>query len=183
MGFFSSLKGQLGRDTGRFISNKIFGVCHAIRFQNISAAGSLLNKVTEEVDSLKTELINSSNKKHFQKKASKIAEMKVPKQKDPLIDMLNFLVVEVSSNNWDNISNDDSEVSKYSNVYLDAALEKYEQCLFFLVTKFPNATIEIEMYKRQLRKVKRKRFLQKYWLFLVAILLVSVFLIMLYIDK
>ena len=46
MGFFSSLKGQLGRDTGRFISNKIFGGKHAIRFQNVSTAQNLLNDIS-----------------------------------------------------------------------------------------------------------------------------------------
>ena len=178
----SSLKGQLGRDTGRFISNKIFGNRHATKFQNVGTIGNLLGGISEGVETLKTEFTNSS-KKHFQKKATNIAALKVPKQKEELIDMLNFLVVEVSSNNWEDNGDNNTELSKYSNVYLDTVLKKYEQCLFFLITKFPNATLEIEMYKKQLIKVKLKRFWQKNWLFLVAIPLLLAFLIMVYINR
>ncbi|WGU68990.1 hypothetical protein QIU18_10040 [Capnocytophaga canimorsus] len=47
MGFFSSLKGQLGRDTGRFISNKIFGNKHASKYQRVNDTGrSLLGSGT-----------------------------------------------------------------------------------------------------------------------------------------
>ena len=84
MGFISSLKGQLGRDTGRFISNKIFGNRHATKFQNVGTIGNLLGGISEGVETLKTEFTNSS-KKHFQKKATNIAALKVPKQKEELI--------------------------------------------------------------------------------------------------
>ncbi len=167
MGFFSSLKGQLGRDTGRFISNKIFGGKHAIRFQNVSTAQNLLKDISEEIEGLKTK-INNSEKKYFRKKATKIAEMKVPKQKNELIDMLNFLLAETFSNSWNEGGDDETDSSKYTNLYLDVVLKKYEQCLFFLITNFPKATKEIHMYEKQYKRIKRKRFLQKYGIFLLV---------------
>lgn len=51
MGFFSSLKTQLGRDTGRFISNKIFGDRHATKYQRVSSTGKSLLGSTNNTSS------------------------------------------------------------------------------------------------------------------------------------
>ena len=48
MGFFSSLKGQLGRDTGRVISNKVYGNRHATKYQRVDNAKAVAKNIKLE---------------------------------------------------------------------------------------------------------------------------------------
>ena len=96
MGFFSSLKGQLGRDTGRLISNKVYGNRHATKYQRVDNSKTiaknlkleqkygleLLEKEKNiEIDFLKQkeEIKNIQDKKAFvDQNLKKIIGMKVP---------------------------------------------------------------------------------------------------------
>ena len=48
MGFFSSLKGQLGRDTGRLISNKVYGNRHASKYQRVNSSDNITKNLKLE---------------------------------------------------------------------------------------------------------------------------------------
>lgn len=48
MGFFSSLKGQLGRDTGRVISNKVYGNRHATKYQRVDNSKTIAKNIKLE---------------------------------------------------------------------------------------------------------------------------------------
>ena len=48
MGFFSSLKGQLGRDTGRLISNKVYGNRHATKYQRVDNSKTIAKNLKLE---------------------------------------------------------------------------------------------------------------------------------------
>ena len=64
MGFFSSLKGQLGRDTGRLISNKVYGNRHATKYQRVDAQNTRANLKAQrdyELAILEQEQQNSDN--------------------------------------------------------------------------------------------------------------------------
>ena len=49
MAFFKSFFNQIGRDTGRLVSNKIFGDKHAIRHQHVGSEKSGAN--SDDADS------------------------------------------------------------------------------------------------------------------------------------
>ncbi|WP_291123097.1 hypothetical protein, partial [Flavobacterium sp. UBA6046] len=161
MGFFNSLKGQVGRDTGRRISNSIFGNKHAIKYQRVDADNSdnvkrnLKIQRDNELEILEQERENKrlkledkrkykkleyedqKNRKddlEHEKNITQIISTKVPQKKEDLIDVLNELSMMISANPWKSALEDDNKIS---NSYSDAALKKYEQCLYVLKNRFP----------------------------------------------
>ena len=91
--------------------------------------------------------------------------MKVPNSKETIIDNLHSLSVEITSNKW---KDSDKEINKISNVYTEALFKKYEQHLFTLKNKFPNA-IEIQYIEKQNKSFQKQVFFQKYKLAFIAI--------------
>ena len=185
MGFFSSLKGQLGRDTGRVISNKVYGNRHATKYQRVDNSktiaknlkleqkyelGLLEKEKNNEIDFLKQkeEIKNFQDKKAFvDQNLKKIIGMKVPNSKDGIIDNLHSLSVEITSNKW---KDSEDEINKISNVYTDALFKKYEQHLVTLKSKFPSA-VEIQYFEKQSKAFQKQAFFQKYKLIFIGIIL------------
>lgn len=185
MGFFSSLKGQLGRDTGRLISNKIYGNRHATKYQRVDDSKTiaknlkleqeyeleLLEKEKNiEIDFLKQkeEIKNIQDKKTFvDQNLKEVIGMKVPDSKDRIIENLHSLSVEITSNKW---KDSEDEINKISNVYTDALFKKYEQHLVTLKSKFPSA-VEIQYFEKQSKTFQKQAFFQKYKLIFIAIIL------------
>ena len=185
MGFFSSLKGQLGRDTGRLISNKIYGNRHATKYQRVDDSKTiaknlkleqeyeleLLEKEKNiEIDFLKQkeEIKNIQDKKVFvDQNLKEIIGMKVPDSKDRIIENLHSLSIEISSNKW---KDSEDEINKITNVYTDALFKKYEQHLVTLKSKFPSA-VEIQYFEKQSKAFQKQAFFQKYKLIFIGIIL------------
>ena len=185
MGFFSSLKGQLGRDTGRLISNKVYGNRHATKYQRVDNSKTIAKNLkleqkyelellekekNNEIDFLKQkeEIKNIQDKKAFvDQNLKKIIGMKVPNSKDGIIDNLHSLSVEITSNKW---KDSEDEINKISNVYTDALFKKYEQHLVTLKSKFPSA-VEIQYFEKQSKTFQKQAFFQKYKLIFVGIIL------------
>lgn len=185
MGFFSSLKGQLGRDTGRLISNKIYGNRHATKYQRVDDSKNiaknlkleqeyeleLLEKEKNiEIDFLKQkeEIKNIQDKKTFvDQNLKEIIGMKVPDSKDRIIENLHSLSIEITSNKW---KDSEDEINKISNVYTDALFKKYEQHLIALKSKFPSA-VEIQYFEKQSKAFQKQAFFQKYKLIFIGIIL------------
>lgn len=186
MGFFGSLKGQLGRDTGRYISNKIFGNKHASKYQRVNSTGKSLMKIplkdtaftensyySHSIEEVNSQTLQENGERKEQRefalkseKAMKeLISMKIPTQKKPLMDMMFKLSSIISSNPHRNIF---EEEYLFSNQYANVALKKYEQCLYMLKTKFPNST-EIQFFENKYRKKKQIAFLQCYWSILLLI--------------
>ena len=183
MGFFSSLKGQLGRDTGRLISNKVYGNRHATKYQRVDNSKTIAKNLkleqkyvlellekekNNEIDFLiqKEEIKNIQDKKAFvDQNLKKIIGMKVPNSKDGIIDNLHSLSVEITSNKW---KDSEDEINKISNVYTDALFKKYEQHFVTLKSKFPSA-VEIQYFEKQNKTFQKQAFFQKYKLALIVI--------------
>ena len=185
MGFFISLKGQLGRDTGRVISNKVYGNRHATKYQRVDNSKTIAKNIKREqkyelellekeknieIDFLKQkeEIKNIQDKKTFvDQNLKKIIGMKVPNSKDGIIDNLHSLSVEITSNKW---KDSEDEINKISNVYTDALFKKYEQHLVTLKSKFPSA-VEIQYFEKQSKAFQKQAFFQKYKLIFIGIIL------------
>lgn len=191
MGFFSSLKGQLGRDTGRLISNKVFGNRHAIRHQSVGSGFKLREKSLKskrehelkllreekdyELEILEQEQQNikqlqlRENDLRLEKEIAKIISVKVPQKKEDLMEALNELSMIISANPWKSILDADN---KSSNNYSNVVLKKYEQCLFSFKTKFPKER-EIIYYENLFKKLKKEsikgKFSVIFLLFIVVI--------------
>lgn len=178
MGFFNSLKGQVGRDTGRVISNTIFGNKHASKYQRVNAQNTKANlkaqrdfelKILEqEQQNRETEhnqLQLRENNLRLKKDIVNIVSIKIPQKKDDLTEALNELLMMISANPWKSILDVEN---KESNNYSDVVLKKYEQCLFSLKTRFPKEG-EIFYYESQFKKLKRESIKGKFSIIFIAI--------------
>lgn len=166
MGFFNSLKGQVGRDTGRVISNSIFGNKHATKYQRVDAQNTKANLKAQrdyELEILEQEQQNSDNEFErlqlrennlkLEKEIANIISIKIPQKKEDLMEALNELSMMIHANPWKNILEGEN---KTSNNYSDVVLKKYEQCLFSLKTKFSKER-EIIYYESQFNKFKKEK--------------------------
>lgn len=166
MGFFNSLKGQVGRDTGRVISNTIFGNRHATKYQRVDAQNTKANLKAQrdyELEILEQEQQNTDNafkqlqlrenNLRLEKEIANIVSVKVPQKKEDLMEALNELSMMISANPWKSILDKEN---KSSNNYSDVVLKKYEQCLFSLKIKFPKEG-EIIYYESQFKKFKKEK--------------------------
>jgi hypothetical protein len=176
MGFFNSLKGQVGRDTGRVISNTIFGNRHASKYQRVEAQKTRANLKVQrdyELKILEQEQQNREtehnqlreNNLRLKKDIVNIVSIKIPQKKDDLMQALNELLMMISANPWKSILEAEN---KESNNYSDVVLKKYEQCLFSLKAKFPKEG-EIVYYESQFKKLKRESIKGKFSIIFIAI--------------
>ncbi|MBC7438401.1 MAG: hypothetical protein H7250_00245 [Flavobacterium sp.] len=166
MGFFNSLKGQVGRDTGRVISNSIFGNKHATKYQRVDAQNTKANLKAQrnyELEILEQEEQNSENEFErlqlrennlkLEKEIANIISVKVPQKKEDLMEALDELYMMIYANPWKDIIDTENTLS---NKYSDVVLKKYEQCLFSLKNKFPKER-EIIYYENQIKKLNNEK--------------------------
>lgn len=159
MGFFKSLKSQVGRDTGRVISNAVWGDKHASVYRR--AGGKINEKRIEAQMEAQREAHEQMVKQQQLEKIQDVTEsnvasiiaMKLPKQKDELIEMLQELFVKLTVNPWGSVVKDECKIT---NKYADAIVTKADQIVFTFKTKFPNE-FEILYYEQQLNELKKQR--------------------------
>lgn len=140
MGFFSSFKGQIGRDTGKVVSNLVWGDKHASVYRRAQSRYS--TKKQEEKEEAEFERLVQEQKiekaqEIVDKGIAKVISMKIPQKKELIIEMLQELTVMLIANPWGSVY---KEEFKITNKYSDAILAKYEQALFTLKAKYSTIT-------------------------------------------
>lgn len=91
--------------------------------------------------------------------------MELPNDKNELFNFALNLITEIKSNRWSSNSSDEEETS---NEYLEAHYQKLKQVKTKL--QFINAKIEVEHVNKELKKIRNRRFAQKYWVYFVLII-------------
>jgi hypothetical protein len=183
MGFFKSLKSQVGRDTGRVISNAVWGDKHASVYRR---AGDKINEKRIEAQmeaqieaqrEAQERMIKQQQLEKIQDvtetNVASIIAMKLPKQKDELIEMLQELFVKLTANPWGSVFKDECKIT---NKYADAIVTKADQIVFTFKTKFSNE-FEILYYEQQLNELKKQRKKKMYTEVVIVSAIVAVFLI------
>lgn len=196
--FGNSLKRELGKNTGKFISNVVFGDMHSTPYRRVDArrkaasaariAEAEARRKVEEVkkeaklEAARMRLEEARERAEFDRKNQLYAidgaviknidllnSQRIPTDKADLLQMLSELSVLLKANKWQTNS-DEAEIR---NKYTDALLEKYTQCvreLEFIDANEPH----LKYYKGAASKAKRNRFIKKYqfWLLLLLVLLI-----------
>jgi len=169
-----SFKRQIGRDTGKVVSNLLFGDKHSTPFrtsttnkrQNKNERKSIELKQKQNLQSIDGAVINAIDQ---------IIALQIPKDENSITEILNGFDVQLNSNKWKEASGDDEE-TKIRNKYPDAVLEKYKQCVREL--EFLNANKKrIEFYSKKLKKHKRNRFIAKNKTILICVIFFSLAMI------
>lgn len=177
--FFKSMKGQLGRDTGRLISNFIFGDRHSAPFRRVDgnskpskSAGNRLSAELEEMEELlmqEMELMQAN--RATEEKISAVLKDQVPDDEKELIKYLTIISAELHGLGW---KNEFSEKEKVINGYSDALLARLKTALFVLETSYPSND-KIAFFRSFIKKQTRRKNFKKN----IGIIIVSAFFIIL----
>ena len=181
--FKKSFFRELGKNTGKWASNKLFGDNWSTPYRfsnsNTKLAKEAL-KIEQEIsdrefenelelkklEHLFSQTTDTNNKKQ------EIISLVLPNNKESLFEFANFLLSNIYSAGW---GRDDEH--QHLNSFSNACLIKLKQCK----TKFKmmNASFEVKYLNKEIRTINRKRFFEKHGdiLGLIAMMVVSFLLL------
>ncbi len=188
--FGKSFERELGKNTGKWVSNVIFGDGHATPYRRAeSKRQQKLNQQRIQEDNFHQQRLTQIR---FEDKIRKkeqllvidgavlenvdlLSSIKIPNNIEKVVDLLSELSIQVKTNKWHN----NNEEGKIRNKYNEALLEKYNQTFLRLKTIDPNHS-QIEYFEKNLKSFKKKRLLKKnQTLIILASIIFAVFCIFL----
>lgn len=163
MGFWNSFKGQLGKDTARAVSRKLYGDKHAILYRRIESNSSKAN-LQEKIER-ETELRKLDYKyTHLQKlsgetdrRIQQINSLQIPTTQKGLDNLLGQLLYLIKANSQNHL---DGEEEILMNAYVDTLFAKYEHILTIMGHQFPTDS-KTYYYSNQYKILRKKRFWKK----------------------
>ena len=185
--FKKSLFKEIGKNTGKWASNKLFGDNWSTpyRFSNSGTgmakeALQIEKKIEKKIQEKKVDnQIEIERLKHVfaqnrnsQKIKNEIIEMSLPENRDDLFTFSNFILSNIYGSGWDH--NDEKD---YLNAFSDVCLNKLKQCK--IKFQVMGALFEGKYLEKEIRTLKRKRLFEKYGLFVFVFIL---FVILIYIN-
>ena len=181
--FKKSLFRELGKNTGKWASNKLFGDNWSTpyRFSNSGAAiAKEALKIEKEIEEKKVDnQLEIERLKHVfsqnrnsQEMKNEIIVMSLPENRDDLFTFANFILSNIYGSGWDH---DDEK--EYLNAFSDVCLNKLKQCK--IKFKVIGALFETKYLEKEIRTLKRKRFFEKYGIIVFVFIL---FVILIYIN-
>lgn len=201
--FFNSFKGQLGRDTGRLVSNFIYGDKHSAPYRRVEQASRRRKKAeateadTEPVDTPNSETLwNSIGKalnggedeeeKKLREKAEIVKDdmnsrmdglnqIRTPQEERELVSFLLELSSLLQGNKW---ASDGGEETEARNKYADLLFHRFGQGLYVMEAMFPN-NHTLPMFRKSYKSFRRQRFRKKYliWIIIPSVLIVFWYLL------
>ena len=181
--FKKSLFRELGKNTGKWASNKLFGDNWSTpyRFSNSGAAiAKEALKIEKEIEEKKVDnQLEIEKLKHVfsqnrnsQEMKNEIIVMSLPENRDDLFTFANFILSNIYGSGWDH---DDEK--EYLNAFSDVCLNKLKQCK--IKFKVIGALFETKYLEKEIRTLKRKRFFEKYGIIVFAFIF---FVVLVYIN-
>ncbi|EHO07928.1 hypothetical protein [Myroides odoratimimus] len=169
--FGKSFEKELGRNTGKWVSNVIFGDGHATPYrraesrrqekldqQRIQEENFHQQRLTqirlddkirqkEQLLAIDTAVIQNINY---------LSSIKIPNSVEEITDLLSELTIQIKTNKW----RYNNEEGKIRNKYNEALLEKYNQILIRFRSIAPNHH-QIKYFEKNIKDFKKKRFIKK----------------------
>ncbi|WP_055447652.1 hypothetical protein [Lacinutrix mariniflava] len=184
-----SFKREIGKNTGKWVSNKVFGDGHSTphRVDVNRTEGqyksenkeSLLSKGKDFFsDVYEEDLEEKEQIKKFNSKKEDVIATYIPNNADEIMNFVNLMLSTIKSNGWKAGNNEE-----HINLLSDACLTKLEQCVIKL--KSMNEIHQAEYVDTEIIKLKKKKKFQKYalWVGIVLFFLVGFILYKLEILK
>lgn len=188
--FGKSFERELGKNTGKWVSNVIFGDGHATPYRRAeNRRQQKLNQQRIQEDNFHQQRLTQIRLEDKIKQKEQllvidgavlqnvdmISSIKVTNNSEQLVDILSELSIQVKTNNW----HGNNEEGKIRNKYNEALLEKYNQALLRLKSIDPNNS-QLEYFARNLNRFKRKKFFKKNkFLVVLASIIFAVFCVFL----
>lgn len=175
-----SFKRELGKNTGKWVSNKVFGDGHSTphrvsvkvqqqqlendlrkaelkaenqqrRSENRKELFSKGKEFLSDIDGNKEEKLSTNSQR------DEIIATSIPREKEEIFDFANYLISIIKTYGWKPGDNE-----KHINSLSDACLTKLEQCENKLSLEGSNS----DFLKIEIKKLKKKKFISKYLIFI-----------------
>lgn len=169
--FLNSFNRELGKNSGKWISNKVFGDGHATPHKVIIQREQY--KIEEKKLKLESKKIVNNQIDNFIQRRNDLLEILLPNDKNDLYDFGLQLITVVNSTGW---SSSNNEEDKYQNDFADANLYKLIQVKSKLQAL--NAIQEVGLIEKEINSLQRKKIVQKYLLYVGMIGLAITFAIL-----
>ncbi|MFA6201075.1 MAG: hypothetical protein WC679_11785 [Bacteroidales bacterium] len=183
MSILNSLKNQVGRDSGKVISNLVFGDKHASvyrratskRSQSIADTRSeILEKETSQRLEIDRENALNDLDAAVIENVDSVINAEIINDKNEIIKMIDTLSIQLSVNHWGNVY---SKKSRIRNKYPDAVLKKYKICVKKL-RRYDISEEEIREMKKEINRYSLLRFLGKHILTIITLLSIFTIIIL-----
>ena len=179
MSFWKSLENQVGRDTGRRVSNAIWGDKHASVHRHISSKSSEISELKAKQLEAEIALREREQKRNMliqlrysvDEKIRQLTEIDIPEDKLAMIALLNKLAILLKSNCF---KHNLDEANRINNAYTDAILIKYEQILKVATCQFPEDS-EFMSHVKRLKYTQKFGFFRKHIVITIILCLIFLF--------
>ena len=188
--FGKSFERELGKNTGKWVSNVIFGDGHATPYRRAeSRRQQKINQQRIQEDNFHQQRLTQIRleDKIRQKEqllvidtavlqnVDSLSSIKIPNNLEQVVDLLSELTIQIKTNKW----HYNTEEGKIRNKYNEALLEKYNQAFIRLKSIDSNHS-QLEYFEKNIKSFKKKRFFKKnIALLIIASLIFAVFCIFL----
>lgn len=158
-------KREIGKNTGKFVSNKLFGDKWSTPHKVIIARENAQIDKQSSQDLIKTEFkkLEIETKRTEIQQIGSLNEKKefiltktFSNDKDEIFDFGNYLVAEIKSSGWSD-KDDDAHLNSFS----DVCLNKLGQCQIKLASL--GADFESEHFDKEIKRLRNKKLFQKHY--------------------
>lgn len=176
-----AFKREIGKNTGKAVSNWIFGDSHSTPYRRVDESKRKILEAEAKEIAARNE--REHRNQMFSLDAAvlenidTVARIRVPDNKEELIDLLSELSAHLEANKWHSTFDQDKEYeAKIRNKFCDALLSKYSFCLNRLQS-IDNSEPQLFYFESVARKAKRNRFLKTYPILILSVGLILLFII------
>ncbi len=182
--FGKSFEREIGKNTGKWVSNVIFGDGHATPYRRAESRHQqrINQKIVNEenLHSQRIAQIKLDNKLKSKEQlliidravlenVDKVSSIRIPNSSEEILDFLSELSVQLRTNKW----HKNSDEGKIRNKYNEAILEKSSQTILKLKS-IDSGNSKLEYYEKLVANYKRSKYIKK---FQTAIIVASVLLL------
>lgn len=202
-----SFKREVGKNTGKFVSNLVFGDKHSTPYRRVDGGGSssvraeaaqaraeaariqaaaLEEKTRAEIEKQEKDDLNILDGAVL-KNVDIVLQTPIPQDEAGLVNLMSIWSAQLSGSKWDYMSAE----GKIRNQFPDALMEKYKQCTLVLKSIAPTHAM-IQYYDNVLteasnrrEKAQKKVLMKRIWKIVgISIgVLVSIFILLVLIDE
>ena len=202
-----SFKREVGKNTGKFVSNLVFGDKHSTPYRHVDGGGSssvraeaaqaraeaariqaaaLEEKTRAEIEKQEKDDLNILDGAVL-KNVDIVLQTPIPQDEAGLVNLMSIWSAQLSGSKWDYMSAE----GKIRNQFPDALMEKYKQCTLVLKSIAPTHAM-IQYYDNVLteasnrrEKAQKKVLMKRIWKIVgISIgVLVGIFILLVLIDE
>lgn len=150
-----SFKREIGKNTGKFVSNLVFGDKHSTPYRRVDAerrAAVAARKAEAEIERQERADLNILDGAVLQN-VDIVLQTRIPRNTDEMEELMSMWSAQLENSKW----NYWNKEGKIRNQYPNALMSKYHQCLFMLKST-DSANPMLAYYKRIYIMAKTRRF-------------------------